>query len=142
DAADARALDLHLSSCPGCKTAMGQAERVKRLLAAAAKTEFPGVTFQAPAAGADVARPAATVAAPPRRSLWRWASLAVAACLLMALGVPSVAHLATARRQQDELKLAQAQVAERKQSLRELAAAHAGKLTKAQVEFNAAQGEV
>ncbi|HTK77047.1 MAG TPA: zf-HC2 domain-containing protein, partial [Gemmataceae bacterium] len=139
DAADARALDLHLSTCPACKAAMGQSERVQRLLAAAAKTEFPGVKFQAPAAGAEVAR--AAVTSPPRRSFWRAASLAVAACLFMALGIPSVAHLATARRQQDELSLAQARVAERQESLRALAAMHNDRLARAQADVNAAQSE-
>jgi hypothetical protein len=141
DAADARALDLHLSACPACKTAMGEAERVQRLLAAAAKTEFPNVRFQAPAAGADVARAATTAAAPLRRSFWRQASLAVAACLLLALGIPAVGHLATARRQQDALTLAESRVAERQQSLSDLAAAHSERLTKAQSESNAARQE-
>src|SRR5262245_47270968 len=140
DAADARALDLHLTSCPACQTAMGQSERVQRLLAAAAKTEFPNVRFQAPAAGAELAR-ATAVAAPTRRSFWRWTSVAVAACLLVALGVSSVAHLATSRRQQNQLNTAQARVAQTQQSLREYAAAHNERLTKAQTEALAAREE-
>src|SRR5262245_21450285 len=141
DAADARALDLHLSSCPACQTAMGQAERVQRLLAAAAKTEFPNVRFEAPAAGAEVVRPAATVTAPPRRSFWRWASPAVAACLLMVLGVPSLAHLVTARRPQDEVERAQTRGADWQQSRGSYGAAHAARLVSAQSEVTTARQE-
>src|SRR5438270_12874699 len=75
----------HLATCPDCRRARAEAERVQKLLAAAARSEFPDVRFTAPAA--DVT-PAAQI--PVRRSRSRvfgWVA-AVAAALLVTISVP------------------------------------------------------
>src|SRR5438270_4813037 len=74
----------HLASCPDCRRARAEAERVQKHLAAAARSEFPDVRFTAPAA--DVT-PAARVPAGrtwPRVLAWS----AVAAAVLVTISVP------------------------------------------------------
>jgi alpha-2-macroglobulin-like protein len=86
DDADGRALQDHLASCPSCQGALDQAKRQQRLLAAAAKDEFPAVRFEAPAeeAAPEVVPLPEPVAMPRRTRHWgRWA---VAAALLLAAG--------------------------------------------------------
>src|SRR5690349_19226082 len=80
DPAEAAALDAHLSACPACQAERLKAERVQRLLSAAARTEFPGVRFEAPAATAPASAPARDgrktgAAGRPR---FRWLGWAVA----------------------------------------------------------------
>ena len=76
DAADAAAVDAHLAGCPACQAEQIAVERFGRLLAAAARTEFPDVRFVAPAdtrlgRDADSARTSALRCVAPCRGLGR-----------------------------------------------------------------------
>src|SRR5437588_13129731 len=51
DEAEAADLQAHLRGCPACQAALARAQAQQRLLATAAKGEFPGVEFRRPAAG-------------------------------------------------------------------------------------------
>ena len=66
DPADAQALTEHLEQCPDCRSALAQAESQQQMFAAAARTEFPALRFEAPPA-APIARPqpAPAKAGPP-----------------------------------------------------------------------------
>jgi hypothetical protein len=96
DPADADALDAHLADCADCAAAREQVMRWQGLLARAAKSDFPGVTFAPPP------EPVAPAAAseppsPPRRTARDvWVRWAVAASLLLtcaALGGPAARDL-------------------------------------------------
>ncbi|MFN4259353.1 MAG: alpha-2-macroglobulin family protein [Gemmataceae bacterium] len=73
-------LEQHLLGCPSCQAALEQAKAQQRLLAQAARAEFPEVRFEAPA---DTLPMPATTRRPTPRS---WLRYAVAACLLLTLG--------------------------------------------------------
>src|SRR5262245_863240 len=49
ETADRQALEEHLKACNACQAALLQAQAQRQLLAQAAKLEFAGVRFQAPA---------------------------------------------------------------------------------------------
>src|SRR5438270_11398688 len=88
DDAEAAAVQSHLRHCGTCQAALAQAQGQQRLLAAAARAEFPGVRFEAPAAAAE--RPAA---APVLKGFWRrhgslWAAAAAVLLVVGGLGVP------------------------------------------------------
>jgi anti-sigma factor RsiW len=80
-----RSLREHLAHCPACQAALAQAQGQQRLLAVAAKMEFPAVRFEPPREHLRLAqRPAAT---PPARRAWgRWAAAAVILLTLGGLG--------------------------------------------------------
>src|SRR5579871_5027405 len=84
-----QALREHLNQCPACQLALREAERQKKLLAAAAKAEFAGVRFEPPPAGEARAKeevPAVPIAF--RRTPWfRW-GIAASILLLVGLGIP------------------------------------------------------
>ena len=83
DEADELAISQHLGGCPACREALDKARQQQAILAAAAKTPFPDVRFQAiePGRVKDARRP---VALPKRwRPRTRWA---LAASLLLAIG--------------------------------------------------------
>src|SRR5438105_1682933 len=90
EANEQQALREHLSQCVACQAALVGAERQKKLLAAAAKAEFPAVRFQAPPAGEII--PAADIPAvqvhSARRPWFGWA-IAASVLLLLSLGVPA-----------------------------------------------------
>src|SRR5262245_31558856 len=98
DEADRQALAAHLGGCPACQAALVRAQAQQRLLAAAARLEFPAVRFTPPTAEAPPVPPAPrTVLLPTRprlrpagqaRALRRWA---VAAGLLVAVGLLGLA---------------------------------------------------
>src|SRR5262249_23769603 len=72
----------HLASCEHCQTALANARRQQRLLAAAAKTAFPNVQFQRPTlAPTQVDGALAKKARLPRFHF------ALAATILMAMGI-------------------------------------------------------
>ena len=48
EADEQQALREHLEQCGDCRAALARAERQKKLLAMAAKAEFPAVRFQPP----------------------------------------------------------------------------------------------
>src|SRR5690349_12896012 len=84
DGDDSRALAEHLSQCADCRAASARAEVQKKLLAAAAKAEFAGVRFQAPAP--ETAAPAEQPRVLTVRSRGSWVRWAVAASVLLLLG--------------------------------------------------------
>src|SRR5262249_37616702 len=70
DEADRQALAAHLGGCPACQAALVRAQAQQRLLAAAARLEFPAVRFTPPTAEAPPAPPAPrTRLGPPRPPL-------------------------------------------------------------------------
>src|SRR5262245_13567384 len=89
EATDAAALDAHLATCPTCQTEQRNVERFGRLVADAARADFPDVRFVAPAAEpASAAGYTTNGARPGRRQFWSIAPWAVAAGLLLAIGFP------------------------------------------------------
>src|SRR5262245_48990837 len=91
---DSRALEEHLGACPGCQAALAHAREQKQLLAAAARSKFPGVRFEEPPAPApaeaEVTRPVPPEAPPvvPIRTVpvrVNWGRWAVAAGVLLAV---------------------------------------------------------
>src|ERR1700687_4173141 len=84
DEADRRALDAHLTQCPACQAALVKARNQLQLLGAAAKTNFAGVRFDAPAAAAEL-----PLAGPLSRTVVRtpaWTRWAMAAAVVVAVG--------------------------------------------------------
>jgi hypothetical protein len=79
-------VENHLAGCPACQAALAAARGQQKLLASAARAEFPQVVFQAP----TEAIPAPTVRMPQRtrrllpRGLGKWAA---AAGVLVAVGL-------------------------------------------------------
>src|SRR5262249_21463245 len=80
-------LQDHLAQCPSCQARLERARVQKRILAAAAKAEFPNVRFVQPQAEV---RPASPVVSAParrrRRPVLRWA---IAAGILAVVGLPA-----------------------------------------------------
>jgi hypothetical protein len=84
DEADHRTLDAHLTQCPACQAALVTAQNQQRLFAAAAKTEFPGVRFEAPALAAVLPLPESLPRPVAHRHAWtRWS---MAAAVVLAVG--------------------------------------------------------
>jgi hypothetical protein len=82
---EGQALADHLRSCGACRSALARVQEQRALLAAAAKTAFPGVRFQAPSPAAEDS--AATLSLTRRSDAGsRWAPWAVAASVVLALG--------------------------------------------------------
>src|SRR5581483_2889348 len=86
------------AGCPACQAEQLRAARVQRLLAAAARTEFPDVRFTPPAVDAAPA-PAAKSGGPRLR----WLGWAVAAAVVLGVGLPTTLHVTTVVRQQRTL---------------------------------------
>lgn len=80
DEGESQAVARHLDGCAGCRDALAQAQGQKRLLAVAARSEFPNVHFEAP----DEEE---TVALPFLQRVRSWAPLAAAAAVLLAVGL-------------------------------------------------------
>ena len=105
------AADAHLGSCEGCQLALAAAQRQQRLLAAAAKTAFPNVTFERPKAV-----PAeALTSASPKRAFPRAFHFALAASMFLALGLAAPAtwfgwkaHELQGRLRQDQVAVVEA----------------------------------
>jgi anti-sigma factor RsiW len=79
---EAQAVRQHLAACAACQEALRRAQGQQRLLATAARAEFPAVRFEAPADVLTFRAPAQTAPAPSRR---RWLRIAVAAAVLLAV---------------------------------------------------------
>src|SRR4051794_31539865 len=78
---DREAFARHLGGCAACQAALLKARGQQQLLAAAARMEFPGVSFPPPET-APAVRPARPVPARSRS----WVRLAAAAAVLLVLG--------------------------------------------------------
>jgi hypothetical protein len=83
-----QSLETHLTACAGCRAALETAKHQQQLLAAAAKAEFAGVHFQAPAVGeiAPATIPIPVAVRKARPSFRRWALAAAAVVLAVGLG--------------------------------------------------------
>src|SRR5262249_9577881 len=85
DDEERRDLAAHLDTCPDCQAARTALEGKRKLLAAAAKTEFPGVRFQPPAEEPAPAAPRKVSL--PTPVLPKWGKWAIAAGLLLTVGL-------------------------------------------------------
>src|SRR5262245_21671929 len=83
DEGEQAALAAHLAGCAACQAALEKARQQQRLLAAAARLEFPAVRFVPPA---DAPAAAAALFPVPARAARPWRRWAVAAGVLLALG--------------------------------------------------------
>src|SRR5437763_458901 len=82
---DRQAFEAHLAVCAPCQAALDRARGHQRLLATAAKLEFPAVRFQPPALP-----PPVVVPLEHRRRPWRrWAVAAAVLVALAGLGLPA-----------------------------------------------------
>jgi hypothetical protein len=88
---DSQSLKEHLSGCAACQAALAHVEEQRRVLAAAAKAEFAGVRFTAPAE-LPAALPQVIPVKAPRRNWLRWA---IAASVLLVVGGIGVAGFLT-----------------------------------------------
>jgi hypothetical protein len=108
-----RALREHLASCADCQAARVAVEAQRRLLAAAAKAEFPGVTFQPPQTVATTADSLRSVVLLNRaRAFPKWAGWAAAAGILLVVGLAggwSWLHLLDLRQSAESAQAAQQQ---------------------------------
>src|SRR4029077_6849044 len=83
-----QALETHLGQCVPCQAALAHSRQQQQLLAAAAKTTFPEVRFQAPAAG-EAGHPEPVLRMERRRQpAWGGWAIAASVLLLVGLGVP------------------------------------------------------
>jgi hypothetical protein len=90
EADEQQALREHLNRCSDCQAVLARAERQKRLLAAAAKAEFPAVHFQPPSAGELVPEEIAPAQGLVfRRRAWLGWTVAASILLLLGVGVPA-----------------------------------------------------
>src|SRR6516165_10395739 len=87
DEEDRRLLGEHLPSCPACQTALTALDGKRKLLAAAAREEFPGVYFQPPREVARIAEPKASPKVLAEPWLPRWGRWAIAAGVLLTVGL-------------------------------------------------------
>lgn len=91
--AELAAVEAHLAGCPECAAAIAAERKVQGLLAAAAKTAFPDVSFVPPTATAD--EPKVEPARPVRTARSTWLNWVVAAGLLLtvsAAGGPALVN--------------------------------------------------
>jgi hypothetical protein len=88
DSDERQALQAHLETCAACRTALERAQSQRKILAVAAKAEFPNVHFQPPVVTPANRENQIGVAQPERRPrrAWRWA---IAAGILIAIGLGS-----------------------------------------------------
>src|SRR5438067_7429041 len=82
DEANSQALTAHLEGCDACRAARAGAERQQRVIAVAAKAQFPGVRFAPPVLTAPGPKKVALAPAPSRP----WGRWAIAAAVLLAPG--------------------------------------------------------
>ncbi len=139
DAAETAAAEAHLAACAACQAEQARVERLGRLLSAAARTDFPDVRFVAPAVDAPAPVGYRTKGR-RQRSYWSIAGWAVAAALLLALGIPTGAHLATASRQETELAAATRKKDDLERQRRDAYAKRVEELTAAETAARNAEG--
>src|SRR5205085_3668856 len=131
DPAEAEQLRPYLAT-PAGQAALRRAERARDLFAAAAKSEFPGVRFEPPAAA-----PAAVVNG--QRRGWRLVGWCVAAAVVLAVGVPAGAHVVTTVRQHRDLAAAERRLSDVQRAYSQVMQAQQGKVQEANVLLQQAQ---
>jgi hypothetical protein len=147
DAADAAALDAHVAACPACRTERAKVERFGRLLSAAARTDFPDVRFVAPAEHTGLSatrslRSGAGRSRAPFRAAVNLVAWAVAACLVLGMGIPAGAHFMRTSRQRTELAAAIQRKDDLERQRSEVVAKHGETLTLARAAVQKAAGDI
>jgi hypothetical protein len=142
------ALAQHLLECAACRQALERAEGQKRLLAAAARFDYPGLAFDPPAETLPIDR-SRRVPRQPSRPLpggWRRpARWAVAAALLLALGALAYRGADWYRegRQLDQqAQLARSEYDRLGQELRAAVAEQQGRVARLTKEYDAASARI
>src|SRR6516165_8993399 len=108
---DSLALIEHAGQCDDCRAALGKADLQKKLLGAAAKSQFAGVRFQAPSPEVAAAKTGPAGSGSARPFAWRrWAVAAAILLALTAIGVPSGHYVGGFVGAQRELKVASAKL--------------------------------
>ncbi|MCS6977030.1 MAG: MG2 domain-containing protein [Gemmatales bacterium] len=88
DAEEAQALKAHLEGCALCRHGLGQAKQQQKLIAAAARKEFPTVRFEPPREAVPSKPEAAVVVGMPKAGrAWDWKPWAVAAGILLVASI-------------------------------------------------------
>jgi hypothetical protein len=140
DAAEGDKLQQHLEQCAACRSALARAEQQQKLIAMAARAEFAGVRFEAPAsepATLPVRRPA-----PARR---QWLRVALAACLFLALGGLGIVAgnwYVQGRAKQEQVVLAKANFQSLVAQEKKLGADHQAKLAEASQQFRETETKI
>ena len=126
DDGERRAVEAHLTECAACQAALARTQQQQRLLATAARLECPEVRFEAPVAEpVTVPETTPAVLPMPRRSAIRWRRWAVAAAILVAIGIPGWIIGRTASRYADarqEAQLAEAKITAENEKMRRVEA--------------------
>jgi hypothetical protein len=110
DEGDHRALAEHVEACAGCRAALAGAEGQRRLLGTAAKSDFSGVQFRPPAEPVEVVPTEARRKAVVARShpvIPVWARWAIAASVLVFIGVIAERIGAAANERSEEIAKAE-----------------------------------
>jgi hypothetical protein len=87
DEEERQALAEHLPGCAACRAALALAEQQRKMLAVAAKGDFSQVQFQPPAEAPGAPEPRRVAAPRPAPTLPVWSRWAIAAGLLLTVGV-------------------------------------------------------
>jgi hypothetical protein len=132
---DRQALQGHLDQCAACQAALTRAKGQQKLLAAAAKAEFPAVRFQPPAVEEQ---PTIRLA---RFGGGAWGTWALAASILLLLGVSVAGGWWTVRylQQQQQAEMALATYEASRSVAGQLAADRQEKLARTEREFKLAE---
>jgi hypothetical protein len=85
DEPERQAMQAHLAGCALCRAELAKATGQQKLLAAAARMEFPGVRFTAPTEQVQAAAPSVVPMVRPAKKARPWRRWAVAAAILLAL---------------------------------------------------------
>jgi hypothetical protein len=85
DETERQAMQAHLSDCALCRAELAKATGQQKLLAAAARMEFPGVRFIAPVEQVQVVTPSVVPMIRPTKKARPWRRWASAAAILLAL---------------------------------------------------------
>ena len=72
DAPERQAMQAHMADCAPCRAELAKATGQQKLLAAAARMEFPGVRFAAPTEQVQVAAPAIVPMVRPAKMARPW----------------------------------------------------------------------
>jgi len=102
-------LEHYLATSPGADALRAQAEQWKARISSAAKAEFPGVQFAAPAAGRTSPARRRKAGKPKARSWAPWAIAASVVIILGGFGIPLMQH---ASEEREAARLTRARLAE------------------------------
>jgi hypothetical protein len=127
----------HVEECLDCRAALVRAEGHRKLLAAAAKAEFPTVRFDVPVLNMTATRPRRS-AQPAEAASRSWGRWAVAAAVLLVVGGLSLANN-TYWQQHDQIARDQARAAAIQQEIQDLEQTFSNRRKEIERELQAAQ---